>query len=89
MSIYALCSFPLSEVGKCAGATADAATEIYVPITSDGTHPVVLSFVPSSPGGVVPLNAFFIIPEPGTMTLLAAAAACLAGFAWRRRRAVA
>ena len=70
-------------------ATGDSATEVYTPVTSDGIHPVVLSFVPSSPGGVVPLNAFFIIPEPGTMMLLAAAGACLAGFAWRRRRVAA
>lgn len=80
------------------GTNTDVATEIYTSVLSDGIHDVYLRFLPSniaSPTDIdainastmnVGLNAFFIVPEPGTMALLCAGLAGFGAWTWRRSR---
>ena len=67
------------------GTGAGEAAMIYVPMTTDGIHDATVTLTPMDGTSTVGLGAFTIVPEPGTLTLLAAAVMSIAVYIWRHR----
>jgi hypothetical protein len=67
------------------GTGSQAATEANITFRAFGPD-VVIRFVPHDTATGVVINGFTIVPEPGTLAMLAAGIAALALCAWRRKR---